>query len=54
MNHVTYHFSVQEGIVEIWVGFEKLTSQVACVLDVLEQGYMNWIRLIVRQRERPY
>jgi hypothetical protein len=54
MNDVTYHFSVQEGIVEIRVGFEKLTSQIACVLDVLEQGYMNWIRLIVRQRERPY
>ena len=51
---MTYHLGVQERVVEIWIGFEQLTSQVACILDVLEQGYVNWKGLIVRKGEGPY
>jgi hypothetical protein len=51
---MTYHLGVQERVVKLWIGFEQLTSQIACILDVLEQGYVNWKGLIVRKGEGPY
>lgn len=33
---------------------EQLTLQISWVFDVLEQGYMDRIRLIVREGEGPH
>lgn len=51
---MTYHLCIQKGIVEGRIGLEQLAPQVGCIPDVFEQGYVHWIRLIVREREGPY
>jgi hypothetical protein len=45
---MTYHGSIQEGIVVIWIGLEQLTPQEGGVLDILEQGHVDRVGLVVR------
>ena len=50
----THHCGIEEGVVELWIRSQQLASQELCILDVLEQGDLHWVGLIVRQGEGPY
>ena len=49
-----YHGRIEKCVVEVGVGSQQLAPQVFRVLDVVEEGDLHRIGLVVRQRERPY
>ena len=49
-----YHGRIEKRVVEVGISSQQLASQIFRILDVLEEGDLHRIGLIVRQRERPY
>lgn len=49
-----YHGRIEKCVIEVGISSQQLASQIFRVLDVLEEGDLHRIGLIVWQRERPY
>lgn len=50
----TYHFGVQEGIVEGGIGVEQLGAQEGAIGHIPEGRHVNGIGFVVRDYKGPY
>jgi hypothetical protein len=51
MKRRSYHFSIQKGIVKLWISFQQLAPQERRIGYMLEQSHVNWVRGVVWQRQ---